>query len=74
MVSPTNQLSAVVYSEEDYKLASRLTVLANVLLGIYLSIAASTLIFRKFIGLELATLFQIGYLSLLQNTEITAYS
>ncbi len=35
---------------------------------------ALTLVFRKYIGLELAALYQIGYLSLLQNSEVSIYS
>lgn len=35
---------------------------------------ALTLVFRKYIGLELAALYQIGYLSLLQNSEVSTYS
>jgi hypothetical protein len=67
-VQSTNQLAVVAYTEGDYHKLQKMAMLANILLGAYLSLVCLTLIFRKFIGLELATLFQIGYLSLLQNT------
>lgn len=74
VVAPTNQLAAMVYTQEDYDTVAKLTPLANALLGSYLSIVILSLVFRKFIGLELATFFQIGYLSLLQNAKISTYS
>lgn len=74
VVAPTNQLAAMVYTQEDYDTVAKLTPLANALLGSYLSIVILTLVFRKFIGLELATFFQLGYLSLLQNPKISTYS
>ena len=40
---------------------------------IYLSVLFLSIFVRKFIGLELATLIQLGYLSLLMNKEITFY-
>lgn len=42
-------------------------------MGMSLVLVALSIPFRKFIGLELATLIQIGYLSLLQNPAITTY-
>lgn len=74
VVAPTNQLAAMVYTEEDYETVAKLTPLADALLGSYLTIMILTLVFRKFIGLELATFFQLGYLSLLQNPKISTYS
>ena len=45
----------------------------NAIIGFYLAIVLLTCFFRKFIGLEMATLVQLGYLSLLQNPEITVF-
>ena len=41
--------------------------MANIFLYLYLTVVFASLIFRKFIGLELACLIQFGYLSLLIN-------
>ena len=68
LVQPTNQLAANFYSPEDYETVAQLTPFANGILGLYLTVVAVTMVFRKFIGLELASLMQIGYLSILQNT------
>jgi hypothetical protein len=43
-------------------------------LGAYLALVSLSLFSRKFIGLELATLVQLGFLSIIQNKEITTYS
>ena len=43
------------------------------MVGSYLTVSGSTLLFRKFIGLEMAGMIQFGYLSLLQNKEVTIY-
>jgi hypothetical protein len=73
-VEPTNQLKAIVYEEEEYALMADLSALAYVIVGGYLGIFFLAMLFRRFIGLELATLIQFGYLSLLQNKEITLYA
>ena len=54
-------------------MVNKLTPFANTLLGWYLALVFLTLVFRKFIGLELATLVQLGYLSLLQNAKKTPF-
>ena len=51
----------------------KLTPLAIAILCAYLAVVLASLGFRKFIGLELATLVQFGYLSLLSNAEKTPY-
>ena len=66
-VNPNNQLSAVVYSDSEYSQGASLSILANIIIGCYLSIMFLTIAYRKWIGLELATLIQMGYLSLLMN-------
>jgi hypothetical protein len=66
-VQSTNQLAVLVYSYSDYQELNRIATLANLLVYAMLLIMALTLVFRKFIGLELASLIQFGYLSLLQN-------
>ena len=50
-VQSTNQLAVVAYTEEDYQKLQKMAMLANALLGMYLSLVCLTLIFRKFIGL-----------------------
>ena len=45
----------------------------NIIIYIYLTVFVVSVFLRKFIGLELACLIQIGYLSLLTNKEITYY-
>ena len=50
-----------------------MTVIANIIVGCYLATLFLTIAYRKLIGLELATLIQMGYLSLLMNPEITVY-
>ena len=45
-----------------------LTPVATAILCVYLAVVLASLAFRKFIGLELATLVQLGYLSLLSNS------
>ena len=45
--------------------------MANIM---FLSMMFLTMAYRKFIGLELASLIQFGYLSLLHNKEITVYT
>ena len=72
-VDPTNQLSAVVYSDSEYQQSYGLSILANIIVGCFLSTLFLTVAYRKWIGLELATIIQMGYLSLLMNKEITAY-
>ena len=39
----------------------------------YLAVVGLSILFRKWIGLELANLFQFGYLSLLINEAITLH-
>jgi hypothetical protein len=73
-VQPTNQLAAEAYSEEDYHKQAEVAVAAGVIRSAFLAMIFLTIAYRKFIGLELATLIQLGYLSLLQNREITAYA
>jgi hypothetical protein len=51
IVSPTNQLSAVVYTQEDYETVQKLTPFANALLALYMLVAAASVVSRKFIGL-----------------------
>ena len=66
-VQPTNNIPAVVYSDSDYQANKITTILANIIVGCYLTVLFITMAYRKFIGLELATLIQMGYLSLLMN-------
>jgi cysteine-rich repeat protein len=73
-VRPTNQLAARLYSKKDYQDQERAAIVANLVLAAFLSVMLLTIAYRKFIGLELATLIQFGYLSLLQNREITVYA
>jgi hypothetical protein len=73
VVQPSNNLKAVAYSDWTYSASAGLSILSNLLIGFYLSMLLLTIAYRKFIGLELATLVQLGYLSLLENREITAY-
>lgn len=49
-------------------------ILVKVLSVAFLSVIFLTLVYRKFIGLELASLIQFGYLSLLHNKEITVFA
>lgn len=72
-VQPNNQLAAAYYTDEDYETTKKVKNLANTLLGLCLAIAVLAIVSRKFIGLELSALIQLGYLSLLQNKEITTY-
>ena len=72
-VRPSNQLAAVVYSHDHYDSGRRLQSLAIFIQAAYLLCLILFVLFRKFIGLELATLIQMGYLSLLLNKEITVY-
>ena len=44
-----------------------MAILANIVAIGYLSVAGLSILLRKWIGLELACLFQFGYLSLLVN-------
>ena len=48
-------------------------LLVNIIVFMYLSVFFLSILFRKFVGLELAALIQLGYLSLLMNKEITFY-
>lgn len=48
--------------------------MANAFLGCVLVLLFLCLVYRKFIGLELAALIQLGYLSLLTNKAITTYA
>ena len=73
-VQPTNHLAAVVYEDENYQTGKKLKILCDVIVGSYLSCMFLAMVYRKFQGLELATLIQMGYLSLLHNKEITVYS
>ena len=50
-----------------------MTPLVNAILGFCLAVVFLSVFSRKFIGLELACLVQIGFLSLIQNKEITTY-
>ena len=72
-VQTTNQLAVVAYSDEDYQQLEIIAKAANIIIYIYLTVFVVSLFLRKFIGLELAFLIQIGYLSLLTNKEITYY-
>jgi cysteine-rich repeat protein len=73
-VQPTNQLAARLYSAGDYQDQDKVAIVANLVADAYLGVMLLTVAYRKFIGLELATLIQFGYLSLLQNKEITVYA
>ena len=73
LVDPHNQLAAIYYTPEEYEKAKKTKTMADILLGAYLAVTLLAIVSRKFIGLELATLIQLGYLSLLQNKEITSY-
>lgn len=72
-VDPTNQLKAVVYSNDEYERSGQIQTVANLINGLFLATMFITMVYRKFIGLELATLIQMGYLSLLHNKQITLY-
>lgn len=45
-------------------------MLGKVVVGAMITLVVASLVFRKFIGLELSCLVQLGYLSLLQNPDI----
>ena len=72
-VQPTNQLPAIVYSDSDYQANKITQILADIIVGCYLVVLFITMAYRKMIGLELATVIQMGYLSLLMNNEISLY-
>jgi cysteine-rich repeat protein len=72
-VSPTNHLSAAFYPDSTYAQVRKIQPYSSAVLGVYLSLSMITFFFRKFIGLELATLIQIGYLSLVMNNQLPAY-
>jgi hypothetical protein len=72
-VAPTNHLSAAFYPASTYEQVKKMQPYSSAVLGVYLSLSLVTLFFRKFIGLELATLIQIGYLSLVMNNQLPAY-
>ena len=72
-VDPDNQLAAIYYTDEEYENTKRIKKLADSLQAISLGIAFLAIFSRKFIGLEHIALLQLGYLSLLQNKEITTY-
>ena len=63
----------MAYSPEDYDELKRVAVLVNIIVFVYLSMFFLSIFFRKFIGLELAALIQLSYLSLLMNQKITFY-
>lgn len=73
VVDPDNQLAAIYYSDEEYATGKKLEPLATALQAIFLAIVFLSIASRKFIGLELAGLFQLGFLSLLHNKEISIY-
>lgn len=73
VVNPSNHLAAEVYSAADYKAVDALTPFAKAVLGSYLGFSLLTVSFRKYLGLELATLMQVGYLSLLQNDRMSSF-
>jgi hypothetical protein len=64
-VDPTNQLKAKVYSIEEYAQGAIASMIADVILATFLACMFLSMVYRRFIGLELATLIQFGYLSLL---------
>lgn len=64
----------MVYSEENYSTLDKLTTFSQGLMGSYLTLLILAVVVRKYIGLELAALFQLGYLSLLQNPQVSVYS
>lgn len=72
-VLTTNQLAAVIYSPEDYATNARVRSLADGLLYSALAVVFLTMAYRKFIGLELASLIQLGYLSVLMNRRVSTY-
>ena len=51
-----------------------LTVLASGVSGSALTVVAVTTVFRKFIGLEIATLYQAGYLTMLHIDKPSEYT
>ena len=63
----------MAYSEDDYNELEGIALLANVFIYAYLGICLFSMLFRKFIGLELASLFQLAYLSLIQNQHTSLY-
>ena len=72
-VGSTNQLAVVVYTDEEYQERDKIVTFINALVFMYLFVVLASIFLRKFIGLELACLFQMGYLSLLMNKKITLY-
>ena len=50
-VQPTNQLKAIVYTEEDYQAARRASVVASIVNGGYLCVMLLAMAYRKWIGL-----------------------
>ena len=50
-VQPTNQLKAVVYTDNDYEEGNRIQVLAYFILALYLICMFLTMVYRKFLGL-----------------------
>ena len=47
--------------------------MGQVIQGLFLAVVVLACMVRKFIGLELSTFLQIGFLSIVQNPEITMY-
>ena len=64
----------MVYSQENFSAGRNVRTLVKVLSVAFLAAIFLTLVYRKFIGLELASLVQFGYLSLLHNREITVFA
>jgi cysteine-rich repeat protein len=73
VVQPTNHLSAAYYPASTYDSVKKIQPYSSTVLGLYLSLCLVTLFFRKYIGLELATLIQMGYLSLVMNQQLPPY-
>ena len=72
-VQPDNRLSASYYQQEDLDQIEELEPFVQVLVGVGMSVFFISMFLRKFIGLELAALLQLGYISLVQNKDLSSY-
>ena len=60
-------LSASYYKQEDLDQIKDMEIYVQIIVGTGMCIFIVATFFRKFIGLELAVLLQLGYISLVQN-------
>lgn len=72
-VSTDNFLSVAYYSDGDYAAMRQLETVAEGVMWGYLALLGLACLFRKFLGLELAALLQLGWLSLVWEDQMSGW-